>query len=181
MALEGQKSSSLTTSKRLRVIRGWPWVIGGPQMLSVLGCGWCQARMTNLWVQPRGLGHRKHKVVPSGRDAVLCLPQSRGSGPRAPAPPQLGSPRGAACSAQLTLHPKCEELLHGARRVLGHTHVAGSVGHLCRGNLWCREMVPDGCGPPSQEPLGGTPHHTRHGGHQEEPRRRPPLSTWSSV
>lgn len=68
---------------------------------------------------------------------MLCLPRSRSSGPEHQPLLSRGAPGGRLpCPAQLTLHPKCEELLHGARRVLGHTHVAGNIGHLCRGNLW---------------------------------------------
>lgn len=142
-------------------------------MLSVLGCGWCQAQPPNLWGQPQGLGPRKHQGGAPWGGARYCVrlhvnSQSRvggGGGRRAqsPSPSSAGEPEGAASSAQLTLHPEREELLRRARWVLGHTHVAGSVGHLCRGNLWVQGHGAGQCHGPAalvpapQGPLGGIP------------------------
>lgn len=56
--------------------------------------------------------------------------------------------RGGCPLARLTLHPECEELLRGARWVLGHTHVAGGVSHFRRGNLGVHVASPMALGPP---------------------------------
>ena len=56
--------------------------------------------------------------------------------------------RGGRPLTRLTLHPECEELLRGARRVVGHTHVAGSVSHFCRGNLGVHVASLMALGPP---------------------------------
>ena len=73
------------------------------------------------------------------------------------APRQLGTPAGAAGSARLTLYPEGEQLLRGARRVLGHTHVAGSISHLRRGNLWARATGLMALGSPRSRVRGPSP------------------------
>lgn len=94
---------------------------------------------------------------------MLCVPARLTPGARRAGPQRSPSSAGEPCEtsglAQLTLHPEGKELLRGARWVLGHTHVAGSVSHLCCGNLWAQGGVPgtchrpDGSWPPPQELL----------------------------
>lgn len=107
-------------------------------MLSVPGGGWSQASIPKRWMQTQGLGHWRPRAggPRGGTRCCVCLHWERALGISPCSAAESPGVVGVARSPQLTLHPEGKELLHRARGVLGHTHVAGRIGHLCCGHLW---------------------------------------------